>query len=85
MSRIRGLKILKITPPWPKANGEEERFMKTFEKVVRSALVTGDNRCTSPYETIEQLLIVLLVLFLLLPSLEDQPCPTLLLIHAKQF
>ena len=58
--------------------------MKTFGKVVRSALVTGDNRCTSPYETIEQLLIVLLVFVLPLPFLEDQPCPTLLLFHAKQ-
>ena len=53
--------------------------MKTFGKVLRYALLTGDNRRTSPYETIEQLLIVLLVLVLPLPPLEDQPCSTLLL------
>ena len=79
-----GFKLCKVTPPWPEANGEVERFIKTFGNVLRPALLTGNNICTSPYETMEQLLIVQLVLVLPLPSLEDQPCPTLLLFHAKQ-
>lgn len=59
--------------------------MKTFGKVLRSALLTGDDRRTSPYETIEQLFIVLLVLVLPLPPLEDQPCFILLLIFMRDW
>ena len=50
-------------------------------------LLTGSNSCTSSWETIERLLIILLVSVLPLPSLEDQsgssrPAP--LLFHSKQ-
>ena len=55
-----GFKHRRVTPLWPEANGEVERFM------------TGSKRCTSSCETIEQLLIVLLVSLPPLPSLEDQ-------------
>ena len=33
----------KITPLWPRANGEVERFMKTLEKCVRTATVRHKN------------------------------------------
>lgn len=31
----------KITPLWPQANAEAERFMRTLEKAVRAAHVEG--------------------------------------------
>ena len=34
-----GTKHRKITPLWPKANGEAERFMKTLNKAVRTAIL----------------------------------------------
>ena len=34
-----GFKHRKITPLWPKANAELERFMRTIEKTVRAAQV----------------------------------------------
>ena len=33
----------KITPLWPRANGEVERFMRTIKKVVKTAMVTQRN------------------------------------------
>ena len=81
-----GFKHRRVTPLWPEANGEVECFMKTFGMVLRTTL-TGSNRCTGSIETIEQLLIVLLVSLLPLPSLEDQSrssCPALLLFHVSQ-
>ena len=33
----------KITPEWPRANGEAERLMKTLEKAMRTAVVQGKN------------------------------------------
>ena len=36
-----GFKHRKITPYWPQANGEAERFMRTLEKAVRAAQVQG--------------------------------------------
>jgi hypothetical protein len=33
----------KITPLWPKANAESERFMRKIEKTVRAAQV--ENKC----------------------------------------
>ena len=32
-----GFKHRKITPLWPKANAESERFMRTIEKTIRAA------------------------------------------------
>ena len=81
-----GLKHRRVTPLWPEANGEVERFMKTFGKVLRTTS-NWKQRMYSSCETIEQLLIVLLVSLLPLPSLEDQSgasCPALLLFHVSQ-
>lgn len=36
-----GFRHRKITPQWPRANGEIERFMKNLGKVVRNARVSG--------------------------------------------
>ena len=36
-----GFKHRKITPRWPRANGEVERFMKTIKKVYRTAHTNG--------------------------------------------
>ena len=33
----------KVTPLWPQANGEVERFIKTAKKVVKTASVEGEN------------------------------------------
>jgi len=33
----------RITPEWPRANGEAERLMKTLEKAIRTAVVQGKN------------------------------------------
>ena len=38
-----GFKHLRITPVWPRANGETERLMKTLEKAVRTAVIQGKN------------------------------------------
>ncbi len=43
-----GFKHKKITPLWPQANGEAERFMRTLGKVVKTAMTeTGNNNCFS--------------------------------------
>lgn len=36
-----GFKHRKITPRWPRANGEVERFMKTLKKTYRTAIAEG--------------------------------------------
>ena len=36
-----GFKHKKVTPLWPQANGEAERFMKTIEKSLRAAVIEG--------------------------------------------
>ena len=33
----------RITPEWPRANGEAERLMKTLEKAIRTAVIQGKN------------------------------------------
>ena len=38
-----GFKHRRITPVWPRANGEAERLMKTLEKAVRTAVIQGKN------------------------------------------
>ena len=38
-----GFKHRRITPVWPRANGEAERFMKTLEKAVRTVVIQGKN------------------------------------------
>lgn len=38
-----GFKHRRITPYWPRANGEAERFMKTIEKCIRAAHLDGKN------------------------------------------
>ena len=38
-----GFKHRKITPEWPRANAEVERFMRTIEKAIRAATVEGKN------------------------------------------
>lgn len=34
-----GFKQRKVTPHWPQANGEVERFMKTIKKMLRTAVI----------------------------------------------
>ena len=38
-----GFEHRKVTPYWPKANGEVERFMRTLEKAIRTANVEKNN------------------------------------------
>ena len=38
-----GFRHREITPVWRRANGEAERFMKTLEKAVRTAIIQGKN------------------------------------------
>ena len=47
-----GFKQRKITPYWPRANGEAERFMKTIEKAIRAATpasIVPHHIAPSPY------------------------------------
>lgn len=39
--RSMGVKHVKITPYWPRANGMVERFMRNLNKVLRNSKVTG--------------------------------------------
>ena len=81
-----GLKHRKVTPLRP----EEMAIWnasRTHLARCSAQLLTGSNRCTSSWETIERLLIILLVSLLPLPSLEDQSgssCPAPLVFHSKQ-
>ena len=70
-----GFKHRKVTPLWPEANGEVERFMKKFGKV-SVQLLSERNRCTTSCETIEQLLIVLRMSHLPLACPVAVPCET---------
>ena len=38
-----GFKHRKVTPLWPRANGEVERFVKTLKKCLKAAKVEGRN------------------------------------------
>ncbi|XP_044173503.1 uncharacterized protein K02A2.6-like [Acropora millepora] len=38
-----GFKHRRISPVWPRADGEAERFMKTLEKAVRTVVIQGKN------------------------------------------
>jgi transposase InsO family protein len=49
-----GFKHCKITPYWPRANGETERFMKTIEKAIRAATVEGRNWKQAMYTFLRQ-------------------------------
>jgi transposase InsO family protein len=49
-----GFKHRKITPYWPRANGEAERFMKTIEKAIRAATVEGRNWKQAMYTFVRQ-------------------------------
>lgn len=42
-AKHNGFKHRKVTPLWPKANGEAERFMKTLNKTIRASVVEGNN------------------------------------------
>ena len=46
-----GFKHRKITPLWPKANGEAERLVQTFEKNIRIAHIEGKNWKQELYNT----------------------------------
>ena len=37
--RKRGIKHRNITPYWPRANGEAERFVQPMKKIIRSAYI----------------------------------------------
>ena len=61
-SNVLGFKHRKVTPLWPRANGEVERFVKTLKKCVKAAKSDGKNwrkemqaflrnYCTSPHAT----------------------------------
>jgi transposase InsO family protein len=39
-----GLAHQRITPSWPRANGEVESFMKNLGKVLRTAAITGKDK-----------------------------------------
>ena len=39
-SKTVGFYHRKITPLWPRANGEVERFMRTIEKAIRTAMIS---------------------------------------------
>ena len=41
--KSRGVKHRKITPLWPQANDEAERFMRPFNKTIRTAHLEGKN------------------------------------------
>ena len=49
-----GFKHRKVTPYWPKANGEAERFMRTLEKSIRTAHIENKNRKQALYEFLRQ-------------------------------
>nr|XP_006811924.1 PREDICTED: uncharacterized protein K02A2.6-like [Saccoglossus kowalevskii] len=40
---ILGLRHRKVTPLWPRANGEEERFVKTLKKSMKASKTEGMN------------------------------------------
>ncbi|XP_006816315.1 uncharacterized protein LOC102810204 [Saccoglossus kowalevskii] len=40
---ILGLRHRKVTPLWPRANGEVERFVKTFEKSIKASKTEEKN------------------------------------------
>jgi transposase InsO family protein len=44
LARKWGFVHRRITPEWPRANGEAERFMKNLGRVLRNATVSGENR-----------------------------------------
>ena len=39
-----GFKHRRITPYWPRANGEAERFMRNLNKVIRNAVINGRSK-----------------------------------------
>ncbi len=51
---LLGFKHRKITPHWPRANGEAERLMKTIEKAIRAATVEGRNWKQAMYTFLRQ-------------------------------
>ena len=40
----QGFHHRKVTPEWPRANGEVEHFMRNLSKVARTAKINGTNR-----------------------------------------
>ena len=50
-----GIRHRKITPMWPAANAQVERFNKTLEKTIRIALVEAKNRRSEITEITETL------------------------------
>ena len=76
-AKYLGFKHRKVSPLWPEANGEVERFMKSY-----APLLTESKVCISSYAIIVLLPILLQVLSLLQHCLEGQSessYPTLLL------
>ena len=51
---LLGFEHRKITPYWPRANGEAERFMKTIEKAIRAVTVEGRNWKQAMYTFLRQ-------------------------------
>ena len=45
---------MKVTPYWPQANGEAERFMRTLEKAICTAYIENKNRTQTLYEFLRQ-------------------------------
>jgi transposase InsO family protein len=42
-SQVLGFKHRKVTPLWPRANGEVERFVKALKKFIKAAKTEGKN------------------------------------------
>ncbi len=42
-AKHKGFRHRKITPLWPRANGEAERFMRTIKKTMKTATAEGKN------------------------------------------
>ena len=62
----------KVSPLWPKANGEVERFIKKPLERCYAPLLTGSKICISSYATIVPLPIALQVSPMLQPCLGGQ-------------
>jgi hypothetical protein len=56
-SHVLGFKHRKVTPLWPRANGEVERFVKTLKKYIKAAKTEGTNnlRSNTPNEIAKEI------------------------------
>ena len=53
-AKYLGFKHRRVTPYWPKANEEAERFMRTLGKAIRTAYIENKNRKQALYEILRQ-------------------------------